>query len=52
MSILRSWLTLALFVLFILLIIRVFSKKRKSYYQDAANMIFDEKQKKGDAVDE
>jgi cytochrome c oxidase cbb3-type subunit 4 len=38
----RSLVTLALFILFVVLIYQVFSKKNKRHYEDAANIVFDD----------
>ena len=39
-NLLRSLVTLVLFVSFIAICIMVFSKNRKAYYEDAANLPF------------
>ncbi|MET1253854.1 cbb3-type cytochrome oxidase subunit 3 [Aliikangiella maris] len=39
-NLIRSLITLALFILFIVLIYQVYSKKNKRRYEDAANLVF------------
>lgn len=41
-NLIRSLTTLALFILFIILIYQVFSKKNKLHYKNAANLVFDD----------
>ena len=41
-NLVRSLITLALFVLFLVLIFQVFRKKNKRHYEDAANLVFDD----------
>ncbi|MCW8878934.1 MAG: cbb3-type cytochrome c oxidase subunit 3 [Kangiellaceae bacterium] len=41
-NLVRGLITLALFVLFMVLIYQVFSKKNKRRYEDAANLVFDD----------
>nr|WP_256435584.1 cbb3-type cytochrome c oxidase subunit 3 [Aliikangiella sp. G2MR2-5] len=42
--------TLALFVLFIILIYQVFSKKNKRHYEDAANIVFEDGDERSEQV--
>ncbi len=41
-NLIRSLITLALFILFVILIIQVFSKKNKRHYEDVAKTVFDD----------
>ncbi len=41
-TLIRSLVTLALFILFIVLIYQVFNKKNKNHYEDAAKIVFDD----------
>ena len=41
-TLIRSLVTLALFILFIVLIYQVFNKKNKNHYEDAAKVVFDD----------
>jgi len=41
-NLIRSLVTLALFLLFIVLIWQVFSKKNKRHYEDASKLVFDD----------
>ena len=41
-NLIRSLITLALFLLFLVLIWQVFSKKNKRHYEDASKLVFDD----------
>jgi len=49
-NIIRSLITLALFILFIFLIYQVFSKKNKSHYEDAANLVFEDGDERSEQI--
>jgi len=49
-NLVRSLITLALFVLFVLLIYRVFSGKNKQHYENAANLVFDDGDERSEQI--
>ncbi|TQV87498.1 cbb3-type cytochrome oxidase subunit 3 [Aliikangiella coralliicola] len=51
-NLIRSLITLALFVLFIVLIYQVFSKKNKRHYEDAANLVFNDGDERSEQINQ
>lgn len=51
-NLIRSLTTLALFILFVLLIFRVYNKKSKQHYDDAANLPFADGDERSQQINE
>lgn len=51
-NLIRSLVTLALFILFVILIFQVFSKKNKHHYEDAGNLVFDDGDERSNQVNQ
>lgn len=47
----RSLSTLLLFVLFVILFYKIYSKKSKQYYEDAGNLIFDDGDERSNKIE-
>ncbi|WP_210247257.1 cbb3-type cytochrome oxidase subunit 3 [Aliikangiella marina] len=52
LNLIRSLTTLALFILFIVLIYKVYSKKGKKYFEDAANLPFEDGDERSEKVNQ
>gem|GEM_PF-832578 len=51
-NLVRSLITLALFVLFVVLIFRVYSKKNKHHFEDAGNLPFEDGDERSEQINQ